>query len=77
MTDRMPQLKPQELIRVLEKLGFTMRRQTGSHVILRHSTTKRLASVPFHARDLKRGLLFGILRQAGVTQEEFLRALNQ
>ena len=77
MPDRIPQLKPQEFIRALERLGFIVRRQTGSHVILRHPGSKRLASVPFHAGDLKRGLLFGILRQAGISQEEFLRTLNQ
>lgn len=75
MSDRLPQLKPQELIRALEKLGLIVRRQTGSHVILRHPVTKRIASIPFHARDIKRGLLFGILKQAGISQEELLEVL--
>jgi len=75
VSDRLPQLKPQELIRALEKLGLIVRRQTGSHVILRHPVTKRIASIPFHARDIKRGLLFGILKQAGISQEELLEVL--
>ena len=76
MSERIPQLTPQELIRALERLGFVRRRQTGSHVILRHSVTKRIASVPFHARDIKRGLLFGIFKQAGISHEQLLDALR-
>ena len=76
MAERIPQVKPQELIRALERLGFARRRQTGSHVILRHPETKRIASVPVHARDVKRGLLFGILKQSGVSPEALLKALE-
>ncbi|MDP2703968.1 MAG: type II toxin-antitoxin system HicA family toxin [bacterium] len=76
MPSRIPQLKPQEVIRALEKLGFVIRRTTGSHWILRHPETKRIASVPLHPRDIKRGLLFGILRQTGISQGEFLNALE-
>ncbi|MDO8505277.1 MAG: type II toxin-antitoxin system HicA family toxin [bacterium] len=76
MSERIPQLTPQELIRALERLGFMRRRQTGSHIILRHPTTKRIASVPFHARDIKRGLLFGIIKQAGISREQLLESLK-
>lgn len=76
MSERIPQLTPVELIRALERLGFIRRRQTGSHVILRHPITKRIASIPVHARDVKRGLLFGILKQAGILQEQLLDALK-
>ena len=75
MSDRLQQLAPKELIRALERLGFVQRRQTGSHVIMRHPETKRLASIPVHARDIKRGLLFGILKQAGIAQEQLIRVL--
>lgn len=76
MSNRLPQLKPQELIRALERLGFIKRRQTGSHCILRHPETKRMVSIPIHVRDIKRGLLFGIMRQADVSQEKLLEVLN-
>lgn len=65
MADRIPQIKPKELIKILEKLGFVIRRQTGSHVILRHLATK----------DIKRGLLFAILKQSNISQAEFLKLL--
>lgn len=75
MGDRFPQLKPKELIRALEKLGFIIRRQTGSHVVLRHPETKCITCVPFHAKDIKRGLLFGIMKQAGISQEDLFKNL--
>ena len=76
MSARLPQLKPKELLRALEKLGFLLRRQTGSHAILRHPETKYIAVVPVHARDVKRGLLFGILKQANISVEELQKALH-
>jgi len=74
--EHLPQLKPQELIRALTRLGFVMRRQTGSHAIMRHPETRRITVVPIHAQDIKRGLLFGILKQAGITPEQLLEALH-
>lgn len=75
----MPELRRvsgQEVIRALEKLGFEQVRQRGSHVILK----KRMPTgdvgcvVPLH-RELAIGTLRGILRQAGVTPDEFLNNL--
>lgn len=76
MSDRIPQIKPKELIKILEKFGFAMRRQTGSHAILRHHETKRMAVVPIHIKDIKRGLLFGILKHANISQKDFLKTLK-
>lgn len=76
MSERLPQLKPKELLRALEKLGFVLRRQTGSHAILRNPETKHIAVVPIHARDIKRGLLFGILKQANISTEDLQKALH-
>ena len=75
MTDRLPQVKPKELVRALERLGFVIRRQTGSHCILKHPETKRMTSVPMHNGDIKRGLLYGILKQAGIEDQKFLDSL--
>ena len=72
MGERLGQVNPDEFVRALEKLGFVVRRQTGSHLILRHPETKRTVSVPIHAGDIKRGLLFGLLKQSGVDRGEFL-----
>lgn len=77
MVNRLPQVKPKDLVKVLEKLGFVSRRQTGSHLILRHPLTKKITTVPIHSKDIKRGLLFGILKQAGISNADFLEALGQ
>ena len=47
----------------------------GSNRYYRHPTHLRLVAVAFHARDIKRGTLHGILRQAGLSVEEFLKLL--
>lgn len=72
MSDRLPQVKPKQLIRVLERMGFVLRRQTGNHAVFRHPETKNIAVVPMHAGDIKRGLLYGILKQANITEVQFL-----
>ena len=72
---RLPSLKPKELIRVFRRLGFVVDHQTGSHVVLRHPDGRRTV-IAIHARELKRGTLLGIIKQAGYTSEEFLQWLR-
>jgi mRNA interferase HicA len=69
---RLPTLKPREVVRVLKRAGFIETRQTGSHLMLRHPVTKKTIPVPMHARDIKRGLLMSIIKQANLSQQEFL-----
>lgn len=72
---RMPSLKPREVVGALERAGFIVERQTGSHVILRHPERAHKVTVPWHNRDLKRDTLASILRQAGLTASHFRRLL--
>ena len=58
-----------EAARALQRLGFTIQRQTGSHLILRREG--RTVVVPQH-KPLKPGTLKGILEQADVTLERFI-----
>jgi predicted RNA binding protein YcfA (HicA-like mRNA interferase family) len=69
-------LTAREVIRILERLGFVVRRQVGSHMRLVHPERPEAhVTVSVHAgRDLSRGNLASILRQAGVTREEFEQA---
>lgn len=69
---KLPVLKPREIIKKFEKLGFIKDHQTGSHVVLYHPKTKKRATIPFHLKDLSRGFLNTILKQAGITREKFL-----
>lgn len=65
-------LKPKQVISILLKLNFKERRQTGSHVIFRHESTGKIVPVPVHGnKDLKMGTLRSIIRQSGVSVEEF------
>lgn len=73
--NRLPALKPAQIVRVLKKCGFREVRQSGSHLVLVSSERKQLVVVPMHKRDIKRGLLFGILKSAGLLQAEFLQLL--
>ncbi|WBH17287.1 type II toxin-antitoxin system HicA family toxin [Sphingomonas radiodurans] len=67
-----PILSGGEIVRALERLGFVQVRQRGSHVVLRNGTIGCV--VPLH-REVKRGTLGGIIRQAGVTPDAFLAAV--
>lgn len=69
----MASFKPKEIIAVLAKLGFIRKRQSGSHVIMFHPDSKVTIPVPVHAKEMKRGLLLGIIKQAHSTEEEFLK----
>jgi len=76
----MPKLRRmsgQEAIRVLERPGFEKIRQRGSHVVLKKQTPEGAVGcvVPLH-RELAIGTLRGILRQAGVTPDEFMEHLG-
>lgn len=73
---RLRRVSGQEAIRALERLGFVQIRQKGSHVVLKKQTdTGEIGCVvPLHP-ELAIGTLYGVLRQARVTPEEFLRSL--
>ena len=61
-----------EAVRALKRFGFVQLRQTGSHLILRKDS--RTVVVPQH-KPLKPGTLKGIIQQAGLTLEEFIKKL--
>ena len=76
MPDKLPILTAKEVIRALQRAGFYIHHQTGSHARLLHSTQLALrVTVPVHAKDLPRPLLRRILRQASLTEEEFLELI--
>jgi predicted RNA binding protein YcfA (HicA-like mRNA interferase family) len=63
--------KPVEVVSVLEKLGFVLIRQSGSHAVYRNPDG-RWTTVPVHpGKDVAKGTLHKIIRDAGVTVEEF------
>jgi predicted RNA binding protein YcfA (HicA-like mRNA interferase family) len=69
-----PVLKPQEVVRILEGLGFIEVRQKGSHKQFRHEDG-RATTVPFHkGRDISPRLLRQVANDIGLTVEEFLES---
>jgi len=72
---RLPVLKPQEVIKVLKKAGFSFIRQKGSHRIYVKESIG--ITVPFHNKDLKKGTLRHIIKQSGLSVEGFLKLLKK
>lgn len=69
---QLPVLKPAEVIAILLRLGFVEVRQRGSHKQFRHPDG-RGTTVPFHAgRDIAPPLLRQIIKDVGLTPDEFL-----
>ncbi len=75
MTQRLPAVTVRQLARVLQKKGWQLHRTKGSHQHYFHPDRSALITVPVHTGSLKRGLLAGILKDAGVSREEFLELL--
>jgi len=66
-----------EVVRALKRAGFVPRRQESSHVILRHPDSRTTIPVPVHGgRDVPTGTLRDIIRDAGLTVDEFRRLLK-
>jgi predicted RNA binding protein YcfA (HicA-like mRNA interferase family) len=73
---KLPVLKARELIRALKKAGFQVVRQKGSHVRLKHPDG-RVVTIPVHSgRDIGRGLLRKVIRDAELTRDEFMALLK-
>ena len=72
---KLPVISGREARRAFEKLGWLFDRQRGSHMILTKPGTPANLSVPDH-RELDRGLLRGLIRDAGLTVEQFEAALK-
>jgi predicted RNA binding protein YcfA (HicA-like mRNA interferase family) len=69
---KLPATKPRQVIRFLEQNGFALDHTSGSHCVFYNSTTRRRAVIPSHNRDLPKGTLMSLLREAGFTRQELL-----
>ena len=70
---KLPRLSGHEVIKILSKSGYRIARQKGSHIILVKETErgKRGVVVPNH-KEIDKGTLLEIIRQAGLSREEFM-----
>lgn len=71
-----PVLKPREVVRAFEKLGWEVARQRGSHIILTKAGHIATLSVPNHP-EVARGTLRSLIARAGLSVEEFLGAVEK
>lgn len=72
MFARLPGVRAKDIIRALERAGFVIERHNStSHVLLRNPNTKRTTVVPIHSKELPRWLLKKIIRDAGLSEDEF------
>mgnify|MGYP000551247561 CR=1 FL=1 len=71
---RLPVLSGEEVAKILMRIGFKPVRRRGSHLAL--VKERRIVIVPLH-REIKKGTLLAIIKQAGLTREEFLKLVKE
>jgi len=69
---KLPVVSGKQCVHILEKMGFVLKRQESSHIILRRNNPFCQLVVPNH-KVLDRGTLRAIIRQAGINVEEFIK----
>jgi len=74
---KIPPVDSRRLIKILENFGFRVVRQKGSHVIMMNEEKTRIV-IPVHpGRKVKPGLVRAIMREAGISREEFFKILKK
>ena len=72
---KLPQVSGADVVKALQRKGFTVRRQHGSHIILRRDDPFSQTVVPNH-KQIDRGTLRAILRQSDIGIDEFIALLD-
>lgn len=67
-----PVFTAKQILKKLKKADFYIDHQTGSHLIMRNSKGN-ITIVPLHAKDIKKGLMLIILKQANIELADFLK----
>jgi predicted RNA binding protein YcfA (HicA-like mRNA interferase family) len=74
---KLPAVRPKDVVRALERLGFEAWRQKGSHLTLYRASDRRALTIPMHfTKDIPKGTLRTIIREAGLSVKEFVKLLN-
>ena len=71
---QLPIISADQCIKALQREGFIIARQRGSHITMKHPERRIAVIVPNH-RELRKGTLKTIINQAGLTVEEFKKLL--
>lgn len=75
MARPVPVLRPGEVVKAFQHLGWEVARQRGSHIILTKEGSLATLSVPNHP-EVARGTLRALIGRAGITVDEFIEALQ-
>ena len=67
---KLPSISPEKIIKLIKKKGFVLDRIKGSHHIYLHPDTRQRVVIPVHKKDLPKGTLMEILKQAGIKKDE-------
>lgn len=67
---KLPSFTPRDIIKIIEKKGFILDRVKGSHQMYYHPESHKRVIVPLHKKDLPKGTLFAILKQAGIDRKD-------
>jgi predicted RNA binding protein YcfA (HicA-like mRNA interferase family) len=70
-----PSITSQKVIKILERKGFILDRAKDSHRIYYYYKSRRRVVIPYHRKDLPKGTLIEILKQAGINKEELEKLL--
>ena len=70
---KLPSLKPREIEKILVKAGFQLVHQRGSHKTFFNKDTRRTVTVPYHSKDIAKGTLYSVIKQSGLSQQEFIK----
>jgi predicted RNA binding protein YcfA (HicA-like mRNA interferase family) len=74
---KLPAVKPRVVIQFLERNGFVLDHVSGSHFIFYHTVSRRRAVVPRHNRDMQKGTLASLLREAGFKRDDLVGFLEE
>jgi predicted RNA binding protein YcfA (HicA-like mRNA interferase family) len=67
-----PSLTSKEIVKILVQKGFVLDRSRGSHQVWLHPDSRKRAIVPMHNKDIPKGTLYSILKQAGITKDDIM-----
>ena len=77
MSSRLPAISGRAAIKAFARIGYTVDRQRGSHVTLVRNSPPDTLTIPVHRKEIPRGTLRAIIRQAGLSVEEFRELLSK
>ena len=73
---KLPSITSKKLAKILKNFGFKLDHSTGSHFIFYNPKTKKRAVVPHYLKDLPKGTLMSILKEAGINRKDFENLLK-